>query len=216
MKVLICDDHKIFRDGVRLALQTSGTEMQIFEATEGTEALEIIKREPIDLVLMDIELPGKNGLELAYTITTKWPGVKVLMLSQHTEPSYARTAHKHGASGYLNKHADAEKLLDAIDRVMKDEKYFPASVLAAQSQKARNDTRKTKHDVLSDLEFEIMIELAKEKSVKNIAVEMGRSNKTISAHKSRIIKKMEFQSFIDMRNYCIEQKYFVDSLPEKD
>lgn len=210
MRILNCEDHPMLRNSVRIAIQQHFTGTEIIEADNSDDALELIKQNDFDLILMDIEIPGINGLQLLHHIFLHKPLAKVLMFTQYVELQYIRMAYKAGAIGYLDKHAGANELVFAIGKVLKGEKYFSTKAMESLNKKTRYDKRKTKHDVLSDLEFMIMIELAKGKSQVKIAREKDMNAKTISVHKRHIMSKMGFHNLIELRNYCVENKFVVD------
>ncbi len=211
MKILLCDDHTIFRNGLRRELQDAFPKIELFETDNGEQALELIKNNTIELVLLDIMLPGKDGLAVLELITFKHPRTKVLIVSQHTENVYERQAYKLGAMGYLNKMVAPLELIAAIRKILKGEKQFTNEML--ESMLANKNSKNTKYDKLTDIEFRIMIELANGKSQVDIAKQMDKSPKTISVHRNNIMKKMSFKTNMDMRNYCVLHGYMSDCKP---
>jgi len=207
MKILLCDDHPVYRKGLRPDLKDAFPQIEIFEAENGDEALELIKLHKIEMVIMDIMMPGKDGLAVLESITFKHPETKVLMLSQHTEDVYERQAFKLGAMGYLNKLVDPLDLISIIRLVMKGEKCFSAEMWKSMTIKNKKDSKNTQHDKLTDIELRIMIELANGKSQVEIARQMDKKTGTISVHRNNIIKKMGFKTNMDMRNYCVTHGY---------
>jgi two-component system, NarL family, invasion response regulator UvrY len=204
MKILICDDHKIVRDGLRQILrQLSGVSL-IAEAGSGEELLEQFKKTDFNLVLLDISLPDRNGLEVLQSIKTKWPDTNVLMLSMHPQEQYAKRAFTFGASGYLTKDTASEELLIAVQRVSMGGKYISQSLAENLVVHLAKDDKQQEHEVLSGREFEIMIKLATGKSLQDIANELFISNKTVSTYRSRIMDKMEFHKNTELTRYCIE------------
>lgn len=211
MKVLLCDDHTIFRKGLRLELQDAFSGIELFETDSGEDALELMKNNDIEFAVMDIRLPGKNGLAILELVKFKYPKTKVLILSQHTENVYERQAYNFGAMGYLNKMVAPLDLIAAIKKILKGEKQFSNEML--ESMVASKNTKNTKHDKLTDIEFRIMIELANGKSQVDIAKQMDKSSKTISVHRNNIKKKMGFKTNMDMRDYCVLHGYLNDCKP---
>ena|ERR1035437_1712018 len=204
MKILICDDHKIVRDGLKQILrQLSGVSM-IEEAGNGDEALVLLKRDVFDIVLLDISLPGKSGLEILQSIKAKWPLTNVLMLSMHPQEQYAIRALNLGASGYLTKDTASEELLLAVKRVSDGGKYISYSLAESLAIHLDKDNYKQKHELLSGREFEIMIKLANGKSLQEIANELCISDKTVSTYRSRIMEKMELAKNTELTRYCME------------
>jgi DNA-binding NarL/FixJ family response regulator len=204
MKILICDDHKIVRDGLRQILQQMHEVTSIEEANDGNEALNLLKKNFFNIVLLDISLPGKSGLEILQSIKEKWPSVNVLMLSMHPEEQYAIRALKLGASGYLTKDTASEELLLAVKRVSKGEKYISQSLAESLTLQLDHDTYRQRHEMLSAREFEIMIRLANGMSLQKIGDELFISNKTVSTYRSRVMEKMKLTKNTDLTRYCLE------------
>ncbi len=206
MRILICDDHKIVRLGlVHLISMLEGVTF-VSEAKDGTEALNILKKESFDIVLMDISLPGMSGLEALEVIKSKWPSVRVLMLSMLPQEQYAVRALKMGASGYLTKDIAAEDLLAALTKVYSGGTYITDSLAEKLANQLNQDSHLLKHESLSRREFEILIHLANGKSIKEIGNTLFISNKTVSTHRKRIMEKMDMARNTELAKYCIEHK----------
>lgn len=204
MKILICDDHKIVRDGLRQILQQLDGVTFIGEARDGKEALSILLKGVFDIMLLDISLPDKNGLEVLQSVKAKWPSTNVLMLSMHPQEQYAIRALKLGASGYLTKDTASEELLLAVKRVSAGGKYISQSLAESLAQQLDDNKQRQKHDMLSGREFEIMIKLANGKSLQEIGNELCISDKTVSTYRSRIMEKMELTKNTELTRYCME------------
>ena len=204
MKILICDDHNIVRAGLsQIFLQLKGTTI-IEEAGTGNEAIELLKNNVFDLVLLDISLPDLNGLEVLQTIKLKWPTTNVLMLSMRPQEQYALRALKLGASGYLTKDTASEELLLAVKTVAEGGKYFTREVSKYIVVQLDNDQPQEKHDILSAREFEIMIKLANGKSLQDIGIDLFISNKTVSTYRTRIMEKMKLTNNAELTKYSME------------
>jgi DNA-binding NarL/FixJ family response regulator len=205
MKILICDDHQIVRDGLKKILQQL-PDITIEEVGDVKEALNILKNNTFDIILQDISLPDRSGLDVLQFVKNKSPNTNVLMLSMHPLEQYAIRALKLGASGYLTKNTAAEELIIAINTISKGEKYI-SKLLAANMATHLNDNKhEQKHDILSGREFEIMINLANGKSLLEIGNEYFISNKTVSTYRSRIMTKMNFRKNTELTKYCLENK----------
>lgn len=203
MKILICDDHKIVREGLRqILLQLEGVTL-ISEASDGNEALIILKSDVFDVVLLDISLPDKSGLEVLQSIKAKWPSINVLILSMLPQEQYAMRALKLGASGYLTKDTASEELLLAVNKVSAGGKYISQSLAENIALYLEKDSIKQKHEELSEREFEIMVKLANGKSLQEIGNELFISVKTVSTYRTRIMEKMELNKNADLTRYCI-------------
>ena len=160
MRILICDDHKIVRDGLKQILQQHEGVSFIAEAGSGNEAFIQLKNQGFEILLLDISLPDRSGLEVLETVKATWPVTNVLMLSMHPQEQYAIHALKRGASGYLTKETDAEELLKAIKCVSKGGKYISLSLAENMAHHIVNESTMQKHKQLSLREFEILIKLA--------------------------------------------------------
>lgn len=204
MKILICDDHKLVRDGLRRILQQPGDDTLIMEAGDGTEAIELLKSNKFDIVLLDISLPGMSGLEVLQYIKTKWPETNVLILSMHPQEQYAIRAIKLGASGYLTKNTASEELLEAVKKVSGGGKFISQSLAERLALLLNKDARLQKHEILSTREFEIMIKLANGIPLQEIGNELFISVKTVSTYRSRIMTKMGLKANADLTRYCME------------
>lgn len=204
MKILICDDHKIVRDGLKQILQQLGGGTVIEEAGDGYEALNLLKKSQCDILLLDISLPGMTGMEILQSVKAKWPAVNVLMLSMMPQEQYAILALKLGASGYLTKDTASEELLLAIRKVSEGGKYISHTLAESLALNLTKDTNKLKHESLSGREFEIMIKLANGKSLQEIGNELFISDKTVSTYRSRIMEKMDLSKNAELTRYCLE------------
>ncbi len=206
MKILICDDHKIVREGLRQILQQLAEVTKIEEAGNGNEAICLLKLEVFDIVVLDISLPGMSGLEILKSVKEKWPSINVLMLSMLPQEQYAIRALKLGASGYLTKDTASEELLLAVKKIYTGGKYISLSLAENLALNLDKDRRQQIHDTLSSREFEIMIKLANGKSLQEIGNELCISDKTVSTYKSRVMVKMEFNKNADLIRFCLENK----------
>ena len=206
MNVLICDDHKIVRDGLRQILSQHENIRFVNEAANGVEAIDMFYKLTYDLLLLDISLPDQSGLDVLQTIKKKWPATSVLMLSMYPQEQYAIRAITYGASGYLTKDAAAEELLLAIRKIAENGKYISPSLADCMALSLNNDNNQPLHEKLSDREFEIMIKIANGKSLINIGNELFISSKTVSTYRSRVMEKMKLKNNTDLTRYCIENQ----------
>ena len=203
MNILICDDHTIIREGLRQILQKLPDVVNIKEAGSAKEAFVQLNEETFDIVLLDITLPDKNGLDTLQSIKAKYPSVKVLIVSMHPYEQYAIRALKLGASGYLRKDTSPNELLLAIRKIANGGIYVSES-LAENMAMQLNNGNLLKHEILSNREFEIMLRLSNGTSLQEIGDELFISNKTVSTYRSRLMKKMGFTKNTDLTKYCIE------------
>jgi len=206
MNVLICDDHKIVRDGLRQILSQHENIRLINEAANGGEVFEMLENATYNLLLLDISLPDMSGLDVLQQVKKKWPKTNVLMLSMHPQEQYAIRALKYGASGYLTKDAAAEELMLAVRKIAENGKYISQSLADCMAVQLNNDGNQPTHEKLSEREYEIMIKIAAGKSLKEIGTELFISNKTVSTYRSRVMKKMQLEKNTDLARYCIENQ----------
>jgi len=202
MKILIADDHAIVREGLKQIVKTLPEVTLIDEASEGNEALLKIKEVGYDLVILDISMPGLSGLDILQSISRRKIDTRVLMLSFHPEEQYAIRALKLGASGYLSKNSAFEELTTAIRKIAGGGKYvspaFAEKLIFTDPEQGTQNL----HDSLSDREFQVMIMLAKGKTVVEIAKEIFISDKTVSTYRSRIMEKMDMKKNADLTLYA--------------
>ena len=203
MKILICDDHTIIREGLRQILQQLPDVINIKEAESAKEVFAKLNEETFDIVLLDISLPDKNGLETLELVKAKYPSTKVLIVSMHPYEQYAIRALKLGASGYLRKDASSNELLFAIRKIA-DGGVYISEILAENMAMQLNNGNLIKHETLSNREFEIMLKLSNGMTLQEIGDELCISNKTVSTYRSRIMEKMDFTKNTDLTKYCIE------------
>lgn len=206
MNILICDDHKIVRDGLKRILEQYHEACLIDEASNGSEVMDMFKRQTYDLLLLDISMPDQSGLDVLQMIKAKWPATYVLMLSMHPQEQYAIRALTYGASGYLTKDAAAEELLLAVRKIAENGKYISQSLANCIALSLNQNSDQLLHKKLSDREFDIMLKIASGKSLKEIGNELCISSKTVSTYRSRIMEKMQLETNTDLARYCIEHQ----------
>jgi DNA-binding NarL/FixJ family response regulator len=204
IEILLVDDHAIVREGLRRIIDdTTGITISA-EASTGQDALNLIWKEKYDLVILDISMPGKNGLQTLKEIKKHDAKLPVLMLSMHAEKQYAMRAIKAGASGYLTKESASEQLVSAIRKIFDGRKYISPGVAELLVTDIYHDEDKELHEYLSDREFEIFKLIVRGDSAKIIAENLSISDKTVSTYRSRILKKMNMKNTADIIHYAIE------------
>ena len=206
INILIVDDHAIVREGLRRIIDDTSEINVVNEASTGQEALDLIWENKFDLVLMDISMPGKNGLQTLKEIKKINKKIPVLMLSMHAEEQYAMRAIKAGASGYLTKDSASDQLVDAIIKIYKGRKVISPEVAELLVSDIYHNEDKLLHENLSDREFEIFKFIVKGESAKIIAKNLAISDKTVGTYRSRILKKMKMKTTSDIIHYAIENK----------
>ena len=204
-RVLIADDHAIFREGLRQILEDAADLQVVEEASRGQEVLDKIEKNDYDLILLDIAMPGLSGLETLKLIKGRKPKMKVLVLSMYPEEQYAVRAIKAGASGYITKAGASEELLGAIRKVLSGGKYITSSVADKLFSDLEPEPGHPLHELLSDREYQILCLIASGKTVSEIADSLALSVKTVSTHRGHILEKMKMKSNAELTNYAIKQ-----------
>jgi two-component system invasion response regulator UvrY len=203
-KLLIADDHEIVRKGLHKILAESDAWISVDEAADGQEALNRVLKGSYDLVLLDISMPGRGGLDVLKEIKGHLPRLPVLMLSIHPEKEYALRSLRAGASGYLTKDNASEELVRAMRKVLSGGRYVSASLAEKIAFDMEADTGKPLHETLSDREYQVLRMIASGKTVSEIARELSLSVKTISTYRSRILEKMRAKNNAELTRYAFE------------
>ncbi|MDH3973448.1 MAG: response regulator transcription factor [Deltaproteobacteria bacterium] len=206
IRILIADDHTILREGLKRILSSSKDIVVAGEAANSKEVLSQLSKSNFDVVLLDISMPGRSGLEIIREIRDYNKKCSVLVLSSYPEDQYALRVIKAGAAGYLTKESAAEKLIDAIKKVSGGGKYitpFVAEMLAFEV--VDGNLHKAPHEKLSDREYQVMCMIASGKSVSHIALELSLSVKTISAYRARMLTKMKMKNNAELTHYAIRE-----------
>lgn len=206
IKILVIDDHVIIRKGLRQILADTSDMQVADEAGNGQEALNKIDKNDYDLVLLDISLPGRCGMDLLKEIKSRKPGLSVLMLTMHPEEEYAMRALRSGASGYLTKESASEELISAIRIISRGGKYINTSLAEKIACHLNADQHMPSHESLSDREYEVLCLIASGKPVKSISDALSLSAKTISTYRSRILKKMNIKNNAEITHYAIKNQ----------
>jgi len=206
LRVLIADDHPVFREGLRQIINEVNDLVVASEASDGIEVLKRLREGSCDLVLLDISLPGINGIEILKHLKTEKIGIPILILTMHPEEQYAIRALKAGASGYLTKESTPDELVTAIRKISKGGKYISSSLAEKLASEVGRMDVKASHDMLSDREYQIMLLIASGKTVSQIAERLSLSIKTISTYRSRILEKMGMQTNAELTYYAIKNQ----------
>ena len=205
-RVLIADDHAIVREGLKRILEgQEGIEIA-GEATNGHEVLERVRAGGFDLLMLDLSMPGKSGIELIKQVKAESPRLRVLVLTMHEEDQYAVRAIRAGASGYLTKESATAQLVSAIRRLAEGRLYISANVAEQLALDVQPRADEAPHRSLSDREFEVFQLLVNGRSISDIAAQLHLSVKTVSTHKTRILQKMSASSVADLVRYAIRHR----------
>lgn len=205
IKILIVDDHAVVREGLKQILAETPDILVAAEAAAGQEVFEQLRKDNYDLVLLDIAMPGRGGLDILKQLKSQEPNLPVLMLSMYPEEQYAVRTLKAGASGYLTKESAPEELIAAIRKVVSGGKYVTSSLAEKLASYLEADTERPPHESLSDREYQVMLMIASGKTVKQIADALSLSVKTISTNRSRALKKMKMETNAELTYYAIKQ-----------
>ena len=206
IRILIADDHSVVRKGLKQILLEGFPTAHIEEVPDAEEMIKKIIQFPWDVVISDLSMPGRSGLEALQQLKQINPKLPVLILSIHPEDQYALRVLKAGASGYLSKDMAPDELVNAVQRVMLGKKYITASIAEKLASVLDQDSGKAAHESLSDREFSVLKLLAAGKSVSEIAESLFLSVTTVSTYRSRIMAKMGMKNNADLTLYSIEHK----------
>jgi DNA-binding NarL/FixJ family response regulator len=204
MKFLVVDDHPLMRRGARQLLEEAFAGAQVLEADSAEVALDHLAREPVELVLLDLSLPGMSGLEALERIKRLQPDARVLILTMHGEEQFALSAFKLGAAGYVTKEHATSELLEAARRILLGGRYIPSRLAEALVAQATGDGGGPPHARLSPRELRVMCLIAAGKTVSQIADEMFLSVKTVSTYRARLLEKMSMETNADLTRYCVQ------------
>lgn len=203
LRIAIVDDHQLVRAGFRELL---GDEVDLriaFEAASGEEALEALQREACDVLLLDLSLPGKSGVDVLRTVRQRYPETAALVLSSFPEERYALAMIRNGASGYLCKDCEREELLTAIHTVAQGKRYVSARTAQLLADEVLGEGVAPPHTHLSEREMQVFLRLAKGEAVSDIAATLNLSVKTISTYRSRLLEKLELSSNAELAAYAL-------------
>jgi len=206
MRILIADDHPIFRAGLKEILAKEQDVDFVGEADNGHKALELARKQRWDVVVLDITMPGKGGLEVLQELRREQPKLPVLVLSAHPEDQLALRLLKAGAAGYLTKDKAPQVLLHAVRKVLRGEKYVSESLAEKAVLDLVSETRKPLHESLSNREYQVMRMIASGKTLNEIGKELFLSARTVSTYRARVLEKMNIKTNSDLIRYALENK----------
>ena len=204
IKILVADDHAVVREGLKQIVRETSDMVVTGEAADGREVLRLIREHAWDVVLLDIAMPGRSGLDILKELKAEEPRLPVLMLSMYPEEQYAVRALKAGASGYLTKESVPDELISAIRKVSAGGKYVSSSLAEKLAYDLETDAERPAHETLSDREYQVMCMIARGETLRNIADKLCLSIKTISTYRSRILEKMCMKNNAEIMRYAIK------------
>jgi DNA-binding NarL/FixJ family response regulator len=203
IRVVVADDHTIVREGLRHLLAAAGDIEVVGEARDGQEAMERVRTLSFDVLLMDMSMPGKSGIELIRQVRAEKPKLRILVLSMHEEHQYAVRAIRAGASGYLTKESAPLQLVEALRKIAAGGAFISSEVAQQLALGAMPGASGPLHASLSDREFQVLLLIASGKSISEIAEQLFLSVKTVSTHKSNILQKMQMQTQGELIRYAL-------------
>lgn len=206
MRILIADDHPIFRAGVKEILLKEKDVESIGEADTGHKVLELARKRRWDVVLLDLTMPGKDGLQVLPELRREQPELPILVLSAHPEDQLALRLLKSGAAGYLTKDKAPEVLLTAIRKVLRGEKYISESLAEKIALDTVSGATKSLHEMLSQREYQVMAMIAAGKTGKEIAKKLFLSIRTVSTYRTRVLEKMNMKTNAELIRYALQNK----------
>ena len=206
LRILLADDHAVVRHGVKQILADAYAGATFGEAQNAHELLEMVGKEHWDIVVLDLNMPGGNGLEALKQIKLEHPQLPVLILSMYPEDQYAVRTIRAGAAGYLNKESAPEELVQAIHKILHGGEYISADVADELVQYARHEDDQPLHKHLSDREYQVLCLIASGKEVKEISSELGLSAKTISTYRARLMEKMNMKTNAELTHYAVHNE----------
>ena len=204
IRVFLADDHAIVRAGLKELLTSTGDMEVVGEATNGQQVLSAVRSEEIEVLVLDMSMPGRSGVELIKLVKAEQPKLRVLVLSMHSEQQYAVRSVRAGASGYLTKESAADVLVTAIRRIARGGAYITPETAERLVLDTSSTDERLPHTLLSNREFEVFRMIVAGTSVTDIATKLNLSVKTISTHKARILEKMSLSSQAELVRYAVK------------
>jgi two-component system invasion response regulator UvrY len=206
IRVLMVDDHAIVRKGLRQIVTEESGNMAVGEAATAEETLKLLYNERWDVLVLDISLPDRNGLDLLHEIKQQYPDLPVLVLSMHSEEQYALRVLRTGASGYINKESAPAELVEAIEKVVTGGTYISSALAEMLAYSINKPAPAPLHETLSNREYTVLLQLGAGRSVGEIAEDLNLSVKTISTYRRRLLEKMNLSTTAELIRYVIEHQ----------
>jgi len=204
MRILVADDHSVVRKGIIQSLEANFRQIEFGEAGNGGAVLQLIRETRWDLVILDISMPGRNGLEVLKEIKLLYPETPVIIFSMYSEDQFAVRSIKAGASAYLTKDISSKELAEAIKIILKGGRYLTPSLTELITSELINERVNVNHEILSDREHQVFLLIASGMNVSAIAGELSLSVKTISVYRSNILKKLNLKNNAEITHYAFK------------
>ena len=206
LKIMIADDHTVVRHGLKEILTRELKKVKVGEARDAREATDLLGKDKWDLILLDINMPGRSGLEVLSDARRLCPGTPVLVLSAYSEKEFAIRAFKIGAAGYLNKQSAFDELISAVKRVLAGGKYVTASLAEILASGLGQELDHAPHESLSNRELQVLRMIASGKTIKEIASDLSLSEKTVGTYRLRLAEKMQLASNVELTRYALKHQ----------
>ncbi len=205
IRVLVADDHALVRAGLKQILGKTGEISVVGEARNGQEAMVEARRTPCDVILLDIGMPGRSGLDVLKQLRAEHPDLPVLILTMYPEEQYAVRALRAGAAGYITKDSGPEELVGAVQKVAAGGRYVSMRAAESLAFEVQGRTRQSPHEALSDRELQVLCMIARGKTVKEIAEEFTLSPKTVSTYRARVLTKLNLRNNSEIAYYAVKE-----------
>jgi DNA-binding NarL/FixJ family response regulator len=205
-KILLADDHSMIRNGIIRLLSNNIQGAEYTEASNGAEVLQCVLKSKYNLIILDISMPGRDGLDVLKEINEVQPGTPIAIFTMYPEEQFAIRSIKCGAATYLSKDMPSAELVTAIKKVLKGEHYFTPKLMELISKDLRSGQSRPAHQLLSDREFQVFLMIASGKSVSQIAIELSLSVKTISVYRANVLRKMNLKHNSEITHYAFKNK----------
>jgi DNA-binding NarL/FixJ family response regulator len=205
-RILIADDHEIVRRGLKQILADEFPKLQVGEAADARAAVEAVRKQAWDAVLLDINMPGRSGLDVLGELKQLRPAMPVVMLTAFPEEDYAVRAFKLGASGYVTKQSASDELLAALRKAASGGRYVTATLAEKLAASVAGDAPSAPHETLSNRELQVLRMIAQGRTVKEIGAELALSEKTIGTYRARITEKMGLATNVELTRYAMQHK----------
>ncbi|MFO7525362.1 MAG: response regulator transcription factor [Ignavibacteriaceae bacterium] len=206
MKIIIVDDHELIREGLKKVTARESDIDVIGEASDSDGLFQLLDEHEVDIVLLDISLPGRSGIDIITDIKVQAPNTKILILTMHPEDRFAVQALRAGASGYITKNNASKSLVGALRKINDGRKYISSNLAEQLATELEMNYEKPLHESLSTREFEVMRLIVQGKAVKDIADMLSISVNTVASYRARILEKMKMKSNAEMIRYAVEKK----------
>ena len=204
MRILVADDHPMIRQGIKQLLIVEFPGCIVGEAQNCPEVLQLVRNGVWDLVVLDLAMPGGDGLEVLRQIRSSHPKLPVLVMSMYTEDQFGVVVMREGAAGYLTKRADPDEIIKAIRKISAGSKYISSSLAEKLAHEIDKGSDKPRHKLLSTREYQVFIQLASGRTVDEIATELSISDKTVRQFRSRLLRKMRLKNNVELARYAMQ------------